>query len=333
MIALAAVELAPAVFEVTPDGSKIRRKIPFDSKEVAEAAAREAISQNVVEATGFARSTSTAEVQTYFSRFGPITSVQMTQPPSKGIFHVEFQSIETMVNVLARPHTYEDQKIQVRGCSKDFDNQHSSSSVVATSLESHAGLSTYPRNRVLQFTLADSDIKALVIKAALEQFALVNAVELEKESLVGYIKFKKSVAKDVVSIIARQGGLQMNGEMVHVRALEGKPADQKLSFLDQISERYESIGDEERLYWEVNKVKETMAVAEPKVTDAQTRRIASRKQRRSERGPYGQRKDKRGRSQRHSKPANKKVKVDDLEAMFSTWGTDLAESPAAAGQQ
>ncbi|TPX70569.1 hypothetical protein SpCBS45565_g01618 [Spizellomyces sp. 'palustris'] len=292
-IARAAVELAPAIFEASLDGSKLRRRIPFDGKYAAEIDAREAISRNIVQVHGFGASTATTEVRAYFERFGPVVHLAAVGPVDKGTFNVEFANVQDMVKVLAQSHVYEDMQIQVQGKSKIAREPSTPSGTTAaaiSSLETHAGVTTYPHNRIVQFVLSDPQITKLVIKAAAEQFASVHSIDLERDADAGYIRFKKSVAKEVVNVIERQGGLQVNGERVELRSLEG---------------------EEERLYWSVSKYR-AENIESPKPLDAQSRRVHSRQKRRAERAPYN------GRNARRSK--NKapppKVKVDELQALL-----------------
>ncbi|KAI9098917.1 hypothetical protein DFS34DRAFT_704013 [Phlyctochytrium arcticum] len=324
-ITLTAIQLAPSIFEASEDGSKLRRRMPFDAKFAAEAAARESIAQNFVEATGFAKGTTPAEVQSYFSQFGPVIGVRVSGRAANGVFWIEFANGEDMITVLARPHLYEDAVIQVQGRGKVLAG--------AEQLLSMGGEAGYPRNRVVRFLLQSDahdynrSINKPALKSALEQFAVVHSIELDKDASTGYVRFKKSVAREVLDIVGRQGGLKVSGESVQLAML---------------------MGDEERLYWSVARQKEADAAAAAAVeaqsakavSDAaaaagqpvskQVERQAGRKQRRTKRGPYSQtngrnkaatpKKGKQGVQKQESSATvpstTGKVKVDDLQALF-----------------
>ncbi|KAI8824344.1 uncharacterized protein EV422DRAFT_519821 [Fimicolochytrium jonesii] len=305
-VASVAHELAQGILEVSTDGSKLRRLRPFTAQDVANLSALAALSQNVVEVTGFARLTPASEVSAYFSRFGPVANVMTVPGQAEPVFHVEFQQAKDMVEALARQHSYEDATLHVVGRTKktiagaEESQKKGPSNKKASVLESHAGGDVPRRDRVLRFQLADGvTATGAEVKNAMSKFATVHSVELDKEATSGYIRLKKSVAVQLLPIIARQGGALVHGEPL------------KLGLLGD---------DEERLYWEVSKQKEKIATAEKKAAPpsvpvtTESKRKAGRQQRRSDRGPYS-----KGRKGNARNTPKEKVKINELETLFSSW--------------
>ena len=75
----------------------------------------------------------------------------------------------------------------------------------------------------------DTIIDKSTLSKLFEQYALVVMINFDGGSS-GYVRLKKPVANQVVDVIARNGGIFFNDEMIHVRALEG---------------------NEDRVYWEM----------------------------------------------------------------------------------
>ncbi|KAJ3179268.1 hypothetical protein HDU85_004960 [Gaertneriomyces sp. JEL0708] len=303
-----ATTLAPILFETDISCTKLRRRMPFEAKDAAAELAKQSISHTYIEATGFARQATSVEVRTYFSRIGEVKSVVAA---TDGAWKIEFSNPEDIVKVLAQTHTYEDSPILVFGRSR-MDAAHTqilTSTGSPSTLEQHTNLS-YPRNRVIEIAIPPTlvSITKLTVKSALENFGAVSNVDLEKDSNKGYIRFKSNVAADVMKIIQHQGGLEINGESVVLRKLEG---------------------DEERLYWSVSaakaaneKVAAATQVAQPVVVKTQGKLAQQRKQRRQAAGPYNK---KNKNEKRKTAKVDKKAKVDDLDALFKGWGTAFAE--------
>ncbi|KAJ3147818.1 hypothetical protein HDU89_005177 [Geranomyces variabilis] len=324
-VASVAVQLAPLIFEVSQDGSRIRRRMPFDAKEVAAISAQEALAKTVLEATGFASSTTAAEVSAFFSNLGPVASASNSR---QGVFAIEFENPQDMVRALAvQNHMYEDAQIQVRGLAKaalDPVSHTESAPEACTALEAHAGIASYPRNRVVKFALQDASVTNVEIKEKIAMFATVHSVELAKGAVNGYVRLKAGVAKQVLDVVARNGGIQVNGENVTLSLLSG---------------------EEERLFWTVQKEKEKIASAAPKTpappkpaNNAQSRRASARLQRRGDLGPYGRggavKTGRKTAADRKKATPTKapKVKVDELENLFSNWNVVAPDTaPDAAG--
>ncbi|OUM65959.1 hypothetical protein PIROE2DRAFT_59680 [Piromyces sp. E2] len=71
---------------------------------------------------------------------------------------------------------------------------------------------------------------------AFEQYAQVSFVDFDYGNKFGYVKFKQSVAKELVNIVFRNGGITVRG------------MEEKLDF-------HPLEGDEEYVYWQLEKIK------------------------------------------------------------------------------
>ncbi|KAL2916070.1 hypothetical protein HK105_204494 [Polyrhizophydium stewartii] len=216
------------LFEVSPDSQYVRRTREFDAAAVcADLANYAMLAGFAVEAVGFDDGVSAIEVQSYFGRFGPIERVTAAasswDPRFSTAFSVEFGNLEGMVSALVADHVYEDCPIQVRATSKA--DGPAVPTITATTL-------AFPKNRILEFRLAaeNDTLTKAAVQAAFEALAGVKTVEYTKGGMLGHVQFKKAVAREIVGVIGRSGGVRVHGELLAVRALEG---------------------DEERLYWTV----------------------------------------------------------------------------------
>ncbi|RKO84213.1 hypothetical protein BDK51DRAFT_26192, partial [Blyttiomyces helicus] len=252
---------------------RIRRKGAYTLNDLAVVAAKAALSQNRLEAEGFAEETTDAEVKAYFSAWGAVKECR----GNKGIFLIEFENVADMVKALAVSHTYEDARIKVRGRSK---NSAAPAFVAppptavkldrAGILETRSGIHSFARGRVLEvkFEEPDSvtgpDVRRRALKAIFEGLAPVTSIDFERGVTTGHVRFKKGVARNVLSIIAYQGGLTVAGDTVQVRVLED---------------------EEERLFWEVAQEREKNAPPPPTGgSSAPASRSGSRTRGRARRG-------------------------------------------------
>ncbi|KAJ3005011.1 hypothetical protein HKX48_000918, partial [Thoreauomyces humboldtii] len=215
-IALTASQLAPSIFEVSPDGLKLRRRAPFEEKEVALLSARDDLQKTCIEASGFSASTTVAEASAFFAHRGALASV--TTGGAEGTFLVEYQDPENMVLVLASlpdQLVHEDQPIRVKGRSKvGYENTRGTA---PRTLETHAGMPSRPRNRIVRFELASpapTTAEGVEVKALMSKFASVHSVDLVAGERTGFVRLKASVAEQVVEVVKRQGGIVVNGDPV-----------------------------------------------------------------------------------------------------------------------
>ncbi|KAJ3037800.1 hypothetical protein HDV00_001301 [Rhizophlyctis rosea] len=230
-----ATTLAPNIFESSPCGTKLRRRTPYDLRDAAIAFAKETIAQNVVEARGFAPEKSSAEVKNYFARFGTVKDVTVMNNPAEKVYAVAFEDPQVMIKVLASSHKYEDSKIHVSG--RSATSPETQSTTAPRPLETRSKIHTFARNRVLRFKLPDPDTPPShqSLKTAFETLSPVTSIDLDRGASIGHVRFKRGVAKDVIPIAMRQGGLVINGEVLELTALTE---------------------EEDRLYWEVSQERE-----------------------------------------------------------------------------
>ncbi|KAJ1554425.1 hypothetical protein HK405_005097 [Cladochytrium tenue] len=83
----------------------------------------------------------------------------------------------------------------------------------------------YPVNRMLTCSRPSTDAPPLAIaavKAAFDRFAPVGAVYLDRPGAPVYVKLKAPVAAEIAEVINRQGGIELSGEVLAVRALHGE---------------------------------------------------------------------------------------------------------------
>ncbi|KAI8924324.1 hypothetical protein BC831DRAFT_466041 [Entophlyctis helioformis] len=224
---VASAQFVPGLFEISPDAQHIRRTREFDADAVVNELANFALAAGyAIEATGFDDDVSTAEVSSYFARFGPVNRT-VAMPGStwdsrnRSSFLIEFQGVDSMVKALAASHTYEDSHLQVRARTKPDAG-------VLPAIA--AAANAFPKNRVVHFEISSEPdtLSQSTLKALFEQFSSVKLVDYIKGARSGHVQFKQAVAKDIVNVIAHAGGVQVLDEPVRVRALEG---------------------EEERLYW------------------------------------------------------------------------------------
>ncbi|KAJ3289209.1 hypothetical protein HK104_007661 [Borealophlyctis nickersoniae] len=238
-----ALAYAPHIFQSSPCGTKLRRISPYEARDAAIASAQNAVAKNVVEAVGFAGNVTAVEVATFFKTFGALRGVEKGNNLGESVWWVEFEDPAVMVKVLAaKSHEYEDGKIVVCGRSKPNAAQIPSSST--SRLESRSKIHNFARGRVLRFKIPDPDTPPSVpaLRAAFEAFSPVTSLDLDKGAVVGHVRFKKGVAKDVITVASRMDGIVVGGDKLDCCPLED---------------------EEERLYWEVTQERERNAPPPP----------------------------------------------------------------------
>ncbi|KAI8892440.1 hypothetical protein BC833DRAFT_365730 [Globomyces pollinis-pini] len=186
-------------FELTQ--THIKRVIPFTTAKVKN----DFLTWNVltgcsIQVIGFDAHITIQEVQSYFIKFGTILSCHQSNeswdPKFKNSFVLKFENVESMKLVLLKELVYDDEPLQIRMTSVEED--------VTVQL-----IPTFRQNRILGFTLSGNVefITKQHIKKLIEQFSTTVDVEYNASSDQGAIFFKKSVANDVLKIVARQDEL------------------------------------------------------------------------------------------------------------------------------
>jgi len=205
--------------EFTGDYQYLRRKSPFS---VATIPQKKPINCSL-EVSGFTDSISPIEIQTIFAKYGGVENISFGN--KEGTFVVDFYEVNPIVNTLISPIVYEDQRIHVRTIKKPGVE------IVKSKIPK-----PYPTNRIIQFGPVEENVQKEFIKQAFEHYAQVSFVDFDYGNKFGYVKFKQSVAKELVNIIFRDGGVVVRG------------MEEKLDF-------HPLEGDEEYVYWQLEKIK------------------------------------------------------------------------------
>jgi len=205
--------------EFTNDYQYLRRKSPFSPATIPQ---KKPISCSL-EVSGFTESISPIEIQTIFSKYGGVENVSFGN--KEGTYIVDFYEVNSYVNSLITPISYEDQRIHARTIRKQGID------IVKSKLPK-----AYPINKVAQFGPVEENVQKEFIKQAFEQYAQVSFVDFDYGNKFGYVKFKQSVAKELVNIVFRNGGIVVRG------------MEEKLDF-------HPLEDDEEYIYWQLEKIK------------------------------------------------------------------------------
>ncbi|ORX76635.1 hypothetical protein BCR32DRAFT_271161 [Anaeromyces robustus] len=205
--------------EFTSDYQYLRRKSPFSPATIPQ---KKPINCSL-EVFGFTESVTPIEIQTIFSKYGGVENISFGN--REGTYIVDFYEVNSFVNSLITPITYEDQRIHVRTIRKQGVE------IVKSKLPK-----AYPANKVAQFGPVEENVQKEFIKQAFEQYAQVSYVDFDYGNKFGYVKFKQSVAKELVNIVFRNGGITVRG------------MEEKLDF-------HPLEGDEEYVYWQLEKIK------------------------------------------------------------------------------
>ncbi|KAJ3413013.1 hypothetical protein HDV05_008604 [Chytridiales sp. JEL 0842] len=151
-----------AVFEISTDGSSIRRRVSFDQRSLAETVnawteyhdskggVRTTASTCTVEVLGFGDEMTQMEVKAYFEKFGTVKKMSIARDDEgERVILLQFEDPAVMVKVLASKHKYEDVDIRVRHYVPQKSSSSSSTTATATastpstqSLETTIDLST-----------------------------------------------------------------------------------------------------------------------------------------------------------------------------------------------
>jgi len=205
--------------EFNNDFQYLKRKSPFNPATIPQ---KKPINCSL-EVSGFADSITPIEIQTVFSKYGAIENISFGN--KNGTYIVDFYEVNPIVNTLVSPIIYEDQRIHVRTVRKQ-----------GVEITKSKIPKNYPVNKVAQFGPVEETIQKEFIKQAFEQYAQVSFIDFDYGNKFGYVKFKQSVAKELVNIVFRNGGITVRG------------MEDKLDF-------HPLEGDEEYVYWQLEKIK------------------------------------------------------------------------------
>jgi len=205
--------------EFTNDFQYLKRKSPFNPATIPQ----KKLINCSLEVSGFVDSITPIEIQTIFSKYGAVENISFGN--RDGTYIVDFYEVNPIVNTLVSPIIYEDQRIHVRTVRKQGVE------IIKSKIPK-----AYPVNKVAQFGPVEETIQKEFIKQAFEQYAQVSFIDFDYGNKFGYVKFKQNVAKELVNIVFRNGGITVRG------------MEEKLDF-------HPLEGDEEYVYWQLEKIK------------------------------------------------------------------------------
>ncbi|KAJ3028059.1 UNVERIFIED_CONTAM: hypothetical protein HDU68_002575, partial [Siphonaria sp. JEL0065] len=279
-------------FEISADGSSLRRTIAFEQRSLSDVLLeKRALSSCCCLFDGIPVEAIEVDFISFITQ--KIGAVEKYMFGSRVFFqeskscHVMFKDSQDMIKLLAAsiPLVYEDSKLTIHASrfptKQKFNpsTQHHQFDFNHPSLTSRdprsqpikqkgqqpvqaAGVLGFPLNRIIKFNLAQdpeafgllaSSVQAIV-RSEFEKLAPVAECIVKEGQLIGFVRFQKGVAKEVTEMTMRHGGIALGvlGDKVPISVLEG---------------------EEERLYYEVWKEKkrtETPSIANLAVKATQT---------------------------------------------------------------
>ncbi|KAJ3257540.1 hypothetical protein HK103_004449 [Boothiomyces macroporosus] len=210
-------------------------------------------------------SCTTEELKEYFSKYGKVVNCARTNDG----YLIEFDSASAMEKALLVDHVYEDEPIHVR--------------VQAIQNQVKSLLPLQNQNKILEFEL-HGDTETLTkqqLKDYLDRLAQVADLDYEPGKTRGTIKFKQSVAQEIIKVAQKQGELVVQDVSIKLLPVTAQ---------------------QELLCWKVFEEKQKLkpVVMEKKPT----------KQKLSK-------KEKKGRVGKQVKKQPKKIKVDDMDKLIA----------------
>ncbi|KAI8847818.1 hypothetical protein BC829DRAFT_233814 [Chytridium lagenaria] len=247
--------VCPSAFEISNDGSCIRRVVSFDqpsSQERIEALTRSTSLGLLLEVIGFEPDVTKLEIKEMFESCGLIKDVSIGLGGEGGNEHValiDFVSPEGIVKALSGFHVYEETSLRLRAKSKLFikdplavsrsvgnhlPSLHSvSGKTEPLKLKGQAAVQSaailgYPFNRVLKVGPIPEDMRmrtsllTQAIEKILSNYGPIAEVVLEEGSLDLHARFKTPIAAEVEGFLKATGGVEVHGEVLPAVALKGE---------------------------------------------------------------------------------------------------------------
>ncbi|KAI9338467.1 hypothetical protein BDR26DRAFT_1008173 [Obelidium mucronatum] len=254
--------LIPGAFEVSADGSCMRRMVSFNQRNAAEVVKKSSIiTKSCCLFKGIPKDTPENDFISFItSKFGEVEKYQFSARSLVQEFimcHVNFTDPQIMINLLASSKSleYDDNSISIslgqfpetqpspkKSTTPSFDFNHPSLTSCdprslpikqkgQPSVQASAVLG-FPLNRVIKFTLkqdpetlgsTSSSIQATA-RSEFQKLAPVSECIFTEGDLCGYVRFKRSVAKEVAEMTMRHGGIDLGflGHKIPVVGLQGE---------------------------------------------------------------------------------------------------------------
>ncbi|KAJ3096547.1 hypothetical protein HDU97_005781 [Phlyctochytrium planicorne] len=261
--------VCPSAFEISPDGSCIRRAVAFEQplpQEKLEMLTRPAFSGLIVEVTGAEPDVTRLEIKEFFESFGKVRDVTFGRGGESGSEHaafVDFEDPQGMVKALAGYHVYEETPLRLRALPRNNGILSSTSSPPSSAgiypslysvkaktepikTKGNAAIQPsailgYPLNRILKVGPIPEDLRTTAsivqkdIEKSLSSYGPISEVVASEGSIEIHIRFKMPIASEVEGFLRPTGGLEIQGDVIPAKALSG---------------------EEERIYHEVKKAKD-----------------------------------------------------------------------------
>ncbi|KAJ3019239.1 UNVERIFIED_CONTAM: hypothetical protein HDU68_010751 [Siphonaria sp. JEL0065] len=261
MLREVAAEVVKGAFEISADGLLLRRVVSFDQQSLTESlTAANSLTDSCCIFKGLTADAIQPDFIAFIKeKFGGISRFHFDRDQSDAdlqICLIQFQDASVMIKLLASnssPATYEDSILSVEAGSFPspttsstntlvFDFNHPSltsrdprqqavKQIGHTPIHASAVLG-YPVNRILRFGPVPDTTQSAGFTASSIQFLartefekLAPVVEciLKPGETYGFIRFKKSVAKEIAEMVMRHRGIELGvGEKVVVEALQGE---------------------------------------------------------------------------------------------------------------
>ncbi|KAJ3320218.1 hypothetical protein HDV06_005462 [Boothiomyces sp. JEL0866] len=165
----------------------------------------------------------TEELKEYFTSYGKVINCTRTNDG----YLIEFDSTGAMEKALLADHVYEDEPIHVR--------------VQAIQNEVKSLLPLQNQNKILEFEL-NGDTETLTkqqLKDYLDRLAQVADLDYEPGSNRGTLKFKQSVAQEIIKVAQKQGDLTVQDVAIYLSPVTEKQKQRPVERKEKKVERKE----------------------------------------------------------------------------------------------
>jgi hypothetical protein len=201
------ISFQSSLFELDLECLHIRRKTEFESEKVLKDLESHLSNYNIT-VYGFETSTTILEVVAYFNQHISIKSCSKTE---KGAFTLEIGLMDDVIKALSMDHLYEESHLLLKLSAKTSYELPNTKFKCAT-------------NRIIEFQITnpvDHLTASQKVREQFEKLGKVQSVIYESSSTFGFVKFRKSIAKEALASAFHIGGLFLNDEQMQLRCLTG----------------------------------------------------------------------------------------------------------------